>query len=298
MKTIQVLRNLLVAVITLTVFSCEKEITLPDPTESYLPDSLFGKVSFNGKMLEFKDAESFAKTYSFLADQDVTGDATGVAHLARFERDFQGFASLRSMVEERMDVLIKANRLTVENNPDDDYLADPILRALLNVDSKILIAGNEIEVTPEFLGYKSSDNSQRGLCCWMYHERNDYIVSPNGTKMIHCKSWVFNVPIPVFWFGIVGSSTRSYHGTPPAPLNPIPVSLISTGSLYEYKLTNCSTIPHNDGYFHQNLNSSFVFRDKWHYTFALPFFVTKRSVGHHADYPTGNDLSASIDFCQ
>jgi hypothetical protein len=295
---------------SLFLISCEKEkivgidnITGVKACSVEFPDSVMDEIKFDGKMLVIENPQALYFVYKMLSEANcIDGDSTGVEVLVKFENHFHGFQSLRARAQKEMDDLIKTNSLTIENNPDTKCIGDYTMRTLLNESGEIMLGGKTVNILEEINKGESEEDGARGQCCWMYREKLNNIYNGNGTKMIECRSWVYNIPIPIFWFGVHGSSTRSYHlqsanGTTYSML-PSNVEKIGTSSTYTFYEITCSGAgPNNDYFYKQNLNSSFVQKSKAEWTITVPYFISAAMVDHYADYYTGSDIFTTLDFC-
>ena len=303
----------------------EPEEAAQEPAATVLADarpvdpacpSYLDAVRFDGRMLAFTDGEHFARVYGCLATMmDSDGVATH-ASLMRFEARFTGYQSLRQFIADETRALVATRALTRSNLPDRKYLPDSALRAMVTQALRARIGGTETAFTQELMGrdgYSDSDGDDsdgastssggtRGSgCCWMYRtvERWDQ----QGADVMFSEAWVYNVPVPVFWFGVVGSRTRAYRATivnGHEYLTPVSVPSVATSSPgYRWKVLTCDNGSYSDSsYIQVETSAHAAERSNWHYTFSVPFFVTEfHDSKHDTLFSGGWHPSVGLSLC-
>lgn len=131
-------------------------------------------VSLRGGMLAFNDMEGFRAVVDCLnqairatsclnLDLDYSDEYDYV--LEQFENIF-GHQSLRKFVESKIRGLALADRITPENDPDDLYFYDKVLRSVVNVNFEMMIGGKVFSlraVQEEHLKLFNGGSSMIGL---------------------------------------------------------------------------------------------------------------------------------------
>lgn len=104
-------------------------------------------------MLVFKNEEAFKKVVTYL--HDSINQLPNPWHfeiekadyiLEPFERMFSGYTSLRQVIFSKRWGLKISNRLTADNDPDDYFFPDKVIRSLVNTNLKLAIGSKVVSI--------------------------------------------------------------------------------------------------------------------------------------------------------
>lgn len=283
----------------LLVVSCKPNeiVDAPDVSKPVVGKDHRDGVKFDGERLVFPDGKTFGETYVWLAERGLDTAVTEPV-AAGIGGRLVGFRSLYHQLEDETDSLEAMDALTLENLPDLGHTPDPFLQALLNVRGEVQI-GDSVFHFDQVAGEGDAKDA-RGSCCVMYRYRNQFQGNSNPYFM-YSQSWVYNFPVPLFWFGTVGSRTRSYVVKTVAGKQVVyrqQVSQIGTSCKYRKTILTCENGNQQNGNYSKiNFHSQSVEKINSFWTGVVPFFVTEHSAYHAASFYNGTYFNGYTSVC-
>lgn len=123
--------SVLIILIGATFSSCEKNdlTNINNQSKNLVEQSTINKLKVTDGILEFPDLETFENVYTLL-------DSTNA--FETFENNYS-YTSLRSIISNEIEEFNKIYDPKNIVNPDDHFIADNTLRALLNENCEVII---------------------------------------------------------------------------------------------------------------------------------------------------------------